>query len=231
MQVLAADPQKSSGEEPAATAGGSAATTAQKETPKSENILANPGAEEGEDYADQWIQGQPVSGVEYVWDKKVAFAGRASLCIKKTVNRYFPIAAWSQTVKRTGDLPVLEVSAQVKTKKMYKAILDVAFLDESDQPISHKWAAYIGAKSDGDPPANHDWKKYSGTVPIPEGTAKLCIGLQDYGPGTVWFDDIQARYLAATADNTADRPEVVSHSDASGKLMELKYDDGKADGR
>ncbi len=223
-QVLAAEPEKAVAEK-------REATTASNSASKSENILANPGAEKGEDYADDWVQGQAIDGVKYAWDKSTAFEGKASLGIRKTVNNYFPIAAWSQTVARTGDLPCLEVSAQVKTKRMYKAILDVAFLDESGQAISHKWAAYIGAKNEGDPPANHDWKKYSGTVQIPEGTAKLCIGLQDYGPGTVWFDDVQARYAMATADNTGDRPEVVTRSDANGKVMELKYDEGKAAGK
>jgi hypothetical protein len=77
---------------------------------------------------------------------------------------------------------------------MTKAILDVQFLDKDGQGISHKWAAYIGGKAEGDPPANHDWKKYSDRVDIPPGTVKLCIALQVYGPGKVWFDDVQARY-------------------------------------
>ena len=135
-----------------------------------------------------------VEGVKYVWDKKVAFEGQASLCIAKTANRYFPIAQWSQTVDRTGDLPCLEVSAQVKAAKMSKAVLDVVFLDKDGEWISHHWAAYVGSKEAGDPPADHEWKKYFGTVEIPPKTAKICVALQDYGPGKVWFDDIRARY-------------------------------------
>ena len=116
--------------------------------------------------------------------------GKACLCIKKTANRYFPIASWSQTIERTGDSPVLQVSAQVKAKDATKAILDVLFLDARDEWISHKWAAYVGSKKPGDPPANHDWKQYSGSVEIPPNTKKIVIGLQDYGPGTVWFDEL-----------------------------------------
>jgi hypothetical protein len=59
---------------------------------KAENILSNPGAEKGEEHPDDWEQGAQVDGVEYVWDKEVAFEGKASLCIAKTTNRYFPIA-------------------------------------------------------------------------------------------------------------------------------------------
>ena len=105
-----------------------------------------------------------------------------------------------------GRRPVLEVSAQVKAKKMTKAILDVLFLDKDGKWISHKWAAYIGSKKPGDPPANHDWKKYSGKVEIPPRTAKLCIGLQVYGPGKVWFDDVQASY--GTADQKNGKPNI-----------------------
>ena len=159
--------------------------------------------EKGEEYAENWLQGPAIEGVKYSWDKNVAFEGKASLCIEKTVNRYFPIAGWSQTVDRKGDMPFLEVSAQVKTKKMFKAVLDVIFLDENDMPISHEWAAYIGDKTGSSPPANHDWKKYSGIVKIPEGTAKISVELQDYGPGKVWFDDIQARYVQSKTQTSA----------------------------
>ena len=158
------------------------------------NILNNSECESGDQSPESWEQGANIPGVKYLWDKNVAFEGKASLCIKKTAKRFFPIADWSQTVARTGDAPNLEVSTQVKAQKMTKAILDVVFLDKDGQWISHKWAAYIGSKQKGQPPADHDWKKYSGTVNIPAGTAKLRIGLQVYGPGKVWFDDVQARY-------------------------------------
>ena len=92
-----------------------------------ENILANPGAEEKNGIPDAWEQGASIDGVKYSWDWKVAVAGKASLRIEKTAQGNFPIAQWSQTVTRTGDLSRLEVSAQVKAEKMAKAILDVIF--------------------------------------------------------------------------------------------------------
>jgi beta-lactamase regulating signal transducer with metallopeptidase domain len=166
-------------------------------TPKTDNIVLNPSAEEG----GAWLQGGEIPGVTYTWDKNVAFEGKASLCIKKTANRYFPVAEWGQTVKRTGDLPCLEVSAQVKAKRATKAVLDVVFLDKDGKPIKHQWVAYIGAKEISDKPVDHDWQKYSGKVAIPDGTVDISIVLQDYGPGTVWFDDIQARYANGPADD------------------------------
>lgn len=141
----------------------------QADSPKAaaDNILANPGAEKGDDEPENWEQGMEIEGVKYLWDKKIASEGKASLSIVKTAKRYFPIAQWSQTVPRKGNLPALEVSAQVKAQKMTKAILDVSFLDKEGQTTSHQWAAYIGSKSNGDPTATHNWKKYTGQVDIP----------------------------------------------------------------
>jgi PEGA domain/HEAT repeats len=174
--------------------GDSTETPPAKVAAQTGNILANSGVENGRHAPDAWQQGAPIAGVTYSWDKKVAFKGKASLRIEKAAKRYFPIAQWSQTVDRKGDSPVLEVSAQVKAEKMTKAVLDVLFLDKDGEWISHKWAAYIGSKQPGDPPADHDWKQYSGKVEIPPNTAHICIGLQVYGPGKVWFDDVRASY-------------------------------------
>jgi hypothetical protein len=171
------------------------ASYADQPAPNPNNILKNPGFEDGVISPDNWEQGADIEGVKYSWDKKVAIEGKASVCIEKTAKKYFPIAEWSQTVERTGDKPALMVSAQVKAKKMTKAILDVAFLDENAMPISHEWVAFIGIKETGDKPADHDWKLYSGKVNIPPKTKEICIGLQDYGSGKVWFDDVRADYV------------------------------------
>ena len=109
-----------------------------------QNILKNSGIETGNKTPDGWRQGAAIEGVEYSWDKKVAFEGKASLRIQKTAQRYFPIAQWSQTVDRRGRPPALRVSAQVKAENMTKAILDVAFLDQDGTGLSHQWAAEIG---------------------------------------------------------------------------------------
>jgi RNA polymerase sigma-70 factor (ECF subfamily) len=66
---------------------------------------------------------------------------------------------------------------------------------------THAWAAYIGAKEANDPPVTHDWKRYEGVVAIPDGTQKIIVAAQIYGPGDVWFDDIVAEY---TDDKTTD---------------------------
>ena len=194
-----------------------------------ENLLKNPSAETGDEAPDGWQQGDAIPGVTYSWDKTVASEGKASLCIKKTEKRYFPIAQWSQVIERKGDDPMLEVSAQVKAKNMTKAILDVVFLDKDGRwvkGLGHRWAAYIGGAGEFDPPANHDWKKYSGTIEIPPGTARLVIGLQVYGPGEVWFDDVKARYRPARKNDVglAMPVPMIASGPAPGVSVDVKPD-------
>jgi RNA polymerase sigma-70 factor (ECF subfamily) len=167
---------------------------ASRQGPEARNILRNSGFEEGDKSPDHWSQGAEIDGVEYIWDRKIGRKGTSSLCLRKTANRYFPIAQWYQVVDRTGNQSALKVAAQVKAEGVTKAILDVVFLDGDGEMIGHKWAAYIGAKGANDKPVSHDWKEYSGQVEIPAKAKKLLVGLQIYGPGKVWFDEVNAEY-------------------------------------
>jgi RNA polymerase sigma factor (sigma-70 family) len=155
------------------------------------SLLTNGGVEEGRDAPTAWRRGAAVPGVQYLWDRKVAHGGRASLALKKTAARYFPIAQWSQEVPHSGRAIRLKVGAWVKADKVTKAILDAQFYDEAGE-MTHQWAAYIGAKEPNDPPATHPWKWYEETVDVPAGTKRIAIAPQIYGPGTVWFDDLVA---------------------------------------
>lgn len=156
--------------------------------------LVNAGFEEaGAGGPEGWTKGASIAGVEYVWDRSVAHSGKASLGFKKTQNRYFPTAGWSQRVRNSGSASKLRVTCWIKADQAYKAILDVGF--DGSGGWSHSWAAYIGAQSLGDDPADHDWKEYTGVVEIPAGTQEISIVPQMYGPGTVWFDDIEAEYV------------------------------------
>ncbi len=169
----------------------------------SRSLLINGGVEEGVgDSPKAWTRGAAVPGVQLLWSR-VGHDGKASLGLKKTARRYFPIAEWSQTVDRVGDAPRLKVSAWVKADTVTKAILDAQFADGGGQ-WSHAWVAYIGAKEASDPPVSHDWKRYEGVVAIPPGTKRLIIAPQIYGPGTVFFDDLAAEFTDQPAtDPTA----------------------------
>lgn len=141
---------------------------------------------------DTWTRGQRVKGVRYVWDSRQAKSGRKSLCLKKTVDAYWPIAQWSRRIVHDETAKTVQVSAQVKTIKAGKAVIDIQFESHGDV-TGHQWAVYIGAKEPSDPPAFHDWREYAGEVNIPEGTTGLIVALQIYGPGAVWFDDLTVK--------------------------------------
>jgi RNA polymerase sigma-70 factor (ECF subfamily) len=170
------------------------AKAASERSKTGENILRNAGFEEGDKSPADWSQGAEIEGVQYIWDKQNGQKGKASLCLHKTAQRYFPVAQWYQVVDRKGDKPALRVVAQVKAEGVTKAIVDVIFLDEKEKWIEHHWASYIGAKEAKDPPVSHDWKEYTGRVEIPPTARKIQIGLQIYGPGKVWFDEVHATY-------------------------------------
>lgn len=153
------------------------------------------GFETGSTVPTGWQKGARVKGVKYIWDRNTAFKGKASLCLKKTAKRFFPIAQWFKGFAYDEKFQQLQVSAQVKAERAAKAIIDVQFYTADRKLLGHKWAVYIGAKEPTDPPADHDWKQYSGTVSILEGTEIVVIALQIYGPGAVWFDELTADYV------------------------------------
>jgi len=155
--------------------------------------LKNLNMEEGVGSPAAWQKGTPVTGVEQTWDRTTAHAGKASLCLKKTAQRYFPITQWNQsvTVEPSSAVRKLRVRCWVKAQAVTKAIVDVTY--QAPQP-GHKWAAYIGQKQDSDPVATHDWKLYEATVEVPAQASKVGIALQIYGPGTVWFDDLDVAW-------------------------------------
>jgi hypothetical protein len=159
------------------------------------SLLSNASMEDGDDSPNDWTQGQDVPTVTYLWDRENGKSGKASLCITKTENKFFPIAEWNQAIECESIHKAIKIKAMVKANNASKAIVDVVFLDENSEGISHEWVSYIGAKSPRDKPATHDWKGYSGTVKIPRKTKKIVIGLQMYGPGKVWFDDVKAEYV------------------------------------
>ncbi len=150
--------------------------------------------ESGRDAPEGWWRGARIPGVQYIWDRQTASDGQSSLCLKKTAQRFFPIAQWRRAVPHEPGRGRLRVSAQVKAQRAAKAIIDVQFLDSAGQSAGHEWAVYIGAKGAGDPPADHDWQQYEGVVDVPPGTAQIGIGLQIYGPGTIWFDELTLSY-------------------------------------
>jgi predicted esterase len=156
-------------------------------------LVVNGGFEEGQGSPDSWKTLGNFAGIEYLWERASAHQGQSSIGFNKTRQDYLAIAQWVQPIEYDGKAKAIEVSAWVKAEKATKAVLDVQFVSHAGES-SHKWAAYIGAANAGDPPAHHDWKQYKGIVNIPDGTKSVRVSLQIYGPGKVWFDDVEARW-------------------------------------
>ena len=53
--------------------------------------------EEGNEAPAAWQKSPAIPGVGLTWDRTTSHEGKASLCLKKTAQRYFPIASWSQS--------------------------------------------------------------------------------------------------------------------------------------
>ena len=159
--------------------------------------------EKGDATPENWKIDAQQRGVRLFYDKRQGHSGKRSLSLKKTLNRYFPIAQWERTISNPGTGSHLKVACQVRAKKVTKSILDIQFLNAEGGFISHEWACYIGAKEAGDAPVSHDWKAYSGQVEIPKETEQIQVALQIYGPGQVWFDDLELSIVETTEKKPA----------------------------
>jgi predicted esterase len=191
-----------------------------QKAPADATLVLKDSFEQGQKNPTGWRQQGNVPGVEYLWDDKDASDGKRSLGFRKTENRYFPIATWLRTATLRDDAANVEVSVMVKAAGAGKAVVDLVFLNAQGGPLGHKWLAYIGAQEENDPPANHDWGRYASVVAIPRGAKKLAIGLQMFGPGAVWFDELQARYVKAPASSDAAKPPAEANNGAAGSTSD-----------
>lgn len=165
--------------------------------------------ETGTKAPEEWQTGLNVPGVRYVYDKGRGKSGDRSLSLQKSARRYFPIAQWYRLLPYQGEKQNLQVQCEVRAEQASKAIIDVLFLDENKKSLGHQWLSYIGAKESGESPVSHDWKNYTGSAEIPENTKQIVIGLQIYGPGKVWFDDLE---VTLTGESVPVKPEKTEHA-------------------
>ena len=159
-----------------------------RQTPAA-NLVANPGFEKG---LDQWPLGSlppdADTGVETALDREVRHGGTASLRFRKSRKSFFPIGLVRQSFRVNSSERKLKVGVWVKASGVGKATMGVDFGEGVE------WGAYI------DGGATHDWKHYTAVLAIPPGSSEVTVMLQMYGAGTVWMDDVSARYVPA---NTA----------------------------
>ncbi len=164
--------------------------------PGSSSLLANAGFEQGDTFPTGWTKSSLLGdaeamGVKVSIDHQVYHSGKASLRFDRTTQRFNPVLIVNQEIPFDKTQTKLQVGMWVKAERAYKATMAVWFLkDGADGKID--WGSYIGR---GTKFADHDWKQYGSVLAIPPGTDKIVISLQMYGPGTVWMDDVDVKYV------------------------------------
>jgi len=171
-------------------------------------IVGNPGFEEGTTSPDGWQGVQGSDDFVLSWDEHTSHSGKRCVSISRSQSVYWPIAQWSHEIPYDGKSRAIEFGAWIKAERVGKAVLDVQFFNGSGQ-WSHRWVAFVGEQEPGSGLATHDWAPYSGAVMIPAGTTRIVVALQDYGPGTVWMDDVFAQF---DSNASGDAPSIWSQS-------------------
>lgn len=157
------------------------------------NLVQNAGAEQGEEGAPaSWGKAvfpsaMSLDGVDYIWHSSIAHSGKRSLCFKKTENRFFPVAQWSQSVPYTSAARQVKVGVWIKTREAKKTTLTVSCVGKDGQNLSREFIAQV---NDNGAPITQNWKRYDATMAVPAGTTELLVTPEMYGPGVAWFDDI-----------------------------------------
>lgn len=169
------------------------------------NLVSNPGFEQG---LDKWTRanlGGHSDDVTFAIDTATKHGGNASLKVTKSVGRFWPVQMVGQGgVGTSGITSRLKVTLWAKADRTTKLTLAVHF--RAGAETKHiEFGSYVG----GDEPVTHDWKQYEKVVAVPDGTQSLALFLQMYGPGEVWIDDLDVRYVdGGTHAPPANDPEI-----------------------
>jgi beta-lactamase regulating signal transducer with metallopeptidase domain len=156
-------------------------------------LVANSGFEQG---MAGWEAGAIPPGAPPNVKVSIVDSGHSGKAIlfEKTEQRFFPISLYQQTLQPPpAGAKKVHVSAWIKADNAAKATIPI-FFDSGSTAGTIEWGAYVGQKSDSDPLATFDWKQYTNTLEIPAGTTGVRVGLEMYGPGKVWIDDVQVTY-------------------------------------
>lgn len=162
------------------------------------NKLVNGGFEAGSGAdPDGWKRSQMMASAvniaylaDYTWvqNESEAHSGKRALRFRKTADRYNPVAVWMQTVPVSPGTRRVTVTAWIKSENAAKATLGV-IAEKGGEVGKKEWAAYIGPES-GTDSVTLPWTEYQKSLDVPDGTDRVTVTFEMYGPGTVWLDDV-----------------------------------------
>src|SRR6476660_4842226 len=157
-------------------------------TTTADNLLLNPGAEQGKgENPSIWEQASvPVDGLKMERTIDVAKEGKASLMISNEHKYEKPVANnWMQSLQTLPKGATLRVAAAIRTKDADSANVCLQCWDSTGE----KMLAF------GSTPVvrgDQDWIRVtSDPVVVPAATASIIIRAALAGIGKVWFDDLE----------------------------------------
>jgi beta-lactamase regulating signal transducer with metallopeptidase domain/predicted esterase len=181
-----------------------------------ENLLTNPGFEDGIENLERSFLGNETNEVKFTLDDKVKHGGKFSLALEKSVNRFWPVQMMGETgISAKSATKRLKVSAWVKAENAKKATIAV-YMNSKSSDGKIEFGTYVGSERGA---VSHDWKKYEKVFECPQGTDSIDVYYQMYGPGKVWFDDVSVEFvdsktplseLTSDKEETKEDPEIES---------------------
>ncbi len=160
-----------------------------------ENLLRNPGFEEGEDYpeawARMWTRDSEVGSA--VLDPAEAFRGRRSLKVAHSSRRDWCVSHAGR-IEEVRGLDFFGISGFVKCEEVKGNVgLSVITRDEKNN-VLHWLYGEVTTRG------THDWQKLDGRFAVPEGCARIEFRITGNGVGTAWFDELSLTKLGNLAD-------------------------------
>jgi hypothetical protein len=174
-----------------------------------ENLLLNPGAEQGKgDNPSVWERASvAANGLKMERTNEAVKEGKASLMIANDHKYDKPVANnWMQSLQKVPHGAVLRVAAAIRTHDADSANVCLQCWDTTGQ----KMLAF------GSTPVirgDQDWIRVtSGPVIVPAATASIIIRAALVGTGTVWFDELE---VTSERQTRAENQEADTSTDGS----------------
>lgn len=181
-----------------------------------ENLLSNPGFEDGLESLERSFLGNETNEVKFTLDDKVKHSGKFSLALEKSVNKFWPVQMIGETeIEAKSATNRLKVTAWVKAENAKKATIAL-YLNSKSSDGKIEFGTYVGSERGS---VSHDWKKYEKVLECPQGTDSIDVYYQMYGPGKVWFDDVSIEFVdsktplsesTSNKEETKEDPEIES---------------------
>jgi len=166
-----------------------------------ENLVKNPGFEQGADGPDHWTFNHRGTNTEIVWDKTRAGSGEAAVRIANSTRaesgNVFQVIRLDPPLEPGS---CVDFSARAATRDLeVDGPRIVVYLQQASGGRDTVAASGTGG--------THDFVEIRGQTRVRFPTAALVVYLCNYGLGTVWWDDVRVTVERAATQPVPPRPE------------------------